>query len=74
MEDDRKGRACIISLPTFEHPQLHDLTGYTEDAHQLGQLLEQMGFEVYEPIIRANRSLTAKVKYLKLTDVIQHDI
>ena len=62
MGDDRKGKACIISLPNFEHPDLHDLDGYAEDTHQLGQLLEQMGFEVYAPIIRARRTLTAEVQ------------
>ena len=61
MNDSRKGRACIISLPTFEHPDLPELHGYREDVHQLGQLFEQMGFEVYLPIIRADRSLTAQV-------------
>ena len=61
MNDSRKGRACIISLPTFEHPSLGPLDGYVEDAYQLGQLWENMGFDSCFPSIKAERSLTAEV-------------
>ena len=61
MNDSRKGRACVISLPTFVHPSLGPLDGYVEDAYQLGQLWENMGFDSYFPSIKAERSLTAEV-------------
>ena len=70
MDDDRKGRACVISLPTFETPSLDPLDGYNEDARQLGQLLKQIGFEVYEPIIRASRSLSALVSHFYNEDYL----
>ena len=66
MEDSRKGRALIISLPTFVHEGLHPLEGYREYTHLLGQLWEQMGFEVYTPTVRADRSLTAEVSTFML--------
>ena len=63
--NERKGRACIISIPEFQDPYtLRPLVGYNDDKTALTKLWKGLGFAVYSPEIKDDRDgLWAEVKY-----------